>query len=224
MKSPLLIAHRGDRKYFPDNTIEGFLSAFSKGADGVEMDIQFVNEQIFLIHDYMYDKGQIYLPLSEALERLGQLGRLEIEIKAFTTEILKPLSNLLGLYSPQNVELTTSELPLIPFISHAFPQYPVGVNFNKSHWEPWMSEELYIRKTVNYLQLMKAQVAHLSNLPEDELTITLIEAIHNAGFVAHYHIGFMEMPEQLKVFKLLQDVGVDQCTFDDTDLLKEIVK
>lgn len=222
MHSPLLIAHRGDRKYFAGNTLEGFQSAFSKGADGVEMDIQLVSGEILLIHNYMFDPKQEYISLDRVLRELSQVGRLEIEIKAFTPDIIDPLNTLLRKYAPKDIEITTSELPMVPHLTKAFPQYSVGVIFNKCHYEPWMSEELYIRKVSSYLNTLNAQVAHLSSLPEQKLTKSLVSSLQNKGYITHYHIDFMETDVQIKTYKLLQEVGINQCTFDDTDLLGHV--
>ncbi|MCD8484745.1 hypothetical protein LRY60_04055 [Candidatus Woesebacteria bacterium] len=170
----------------------------------------------------MFDLQQEYTSLESVLQELSQVGRLEIEIKAFTPDIIDPLNTLLKKYAPKDIEITTSELPIVPYITKAFPQYSVGVNFNECHYESWMSEELYVRKVSDYLDIFSAQVAHLSNLPEEKITESLVHSLQRKGYITHYHIGFLEMDTQMQTYKLLQEVGIDQCTFDDTDLLSGV--
>ena len=50
--SPLIIAHRGDNRYAPENTLAAFRLALEKGADGVEFDVQLSKDGIpVVIHD-----------------------------------------------------------------------------------------------------------------------------------------------------------------------------
>lgn len=219
MKRPLLIAHRGDRKHFPENTLEAFQSAFQKGADGVEMDLQLVDGEIRVIHDYMFDVKKQYPLFEEVIAQVGSFGRLELEVKAFSPEIFVPLRKLIDTYRPKDIELTSSELPLISALKGAFPEFSVGVNFDQCHYRDWMDEAMYIRKTVSVMKMMHAQVVHLSNLPEERLTSTLIAALHEAGYRAHFHIGNGLIEEQRALLERLTELQVDQCTFDDTALL-----
>ncbi len=60
----LLIAHRGEWQYCPENTIEAYEASVDEGADGVEMDLRisypgtdtdgtsYPNGEVFLTHDY----------------------------------------------------------------------------------------------------------------------------------------------------------------------------
>jgi glycerophosphoryl diester phosphodiesterase len=49
---PLVIAHRGASRHFPENTMLAFQQAFARGADGVEMDVRLSKDgQVYLLHD-----------------------------------------------------------------------------------------------------------------------------------------------------------------------------
>ena len=91
----LLIAHRGDTSSHKENTIEAFVSAFDKGADGIELDIQLFNGKIIVVHDYQFDTNQEYASLEDVLAHIHTRGRIEIEIKAYSAEILVPLHSIL---------------------------------------------------------------------------------------------------------------------------------
>lgn len=146
------------------------------------MDIQLVDGKILLIHDCIYEKNKSYESLEKVLNQCRSLGRLEIEIKTLNTDIFVPLRQLINQYAPIDIELTSSELPLIPFIHQAFPEFRVGAIFGKNHYEQWMTEDFYLQKTVSYLQLLSAQVAHLGNLPLRKVTRNLVRQLHQHGF------------------------------------------
>lgn len=49
---PLIIAHRGDSKNAPENTISAFQSALQRGADGIELDVRLTKDgQLVVYHD-----------------------------------------------------------------------------------------------------------------------------------------------------------------------------
>lgn len=52
-KSLESVAHRGDKQYFPDNSLEGVESAIEKGADWIEIDLHYNpdGDTFFLSHD-----------------------------------------------------------------------------------------------------------------------------------------------------------------------------
>src|SRR3989344_6829833 len=91
----LLIAHRGDTVSFQENTLEAFLSAFEKKADGVELDIHLFNNQILVVHDFLFNRTKKYPQLEDILESIHSKGRIEIEIKEFNIDILHPLKKIL---------------------------------------------------------------------------------------------------------------------------------
>ncbi len=52
MDAPILIAHRGYAKRYPENTLVALEAAFEAGADCVEFDVQFTNDGVpVLLHD-----------------------------------------------------------------------------------------------------------------------------------------------------------------------------
>lgn len=224
MKTPLLIAHRGDRNNFPENTPQAFDSAFKKGAAGVEMDIQLYNGAVIVVHDYIFDKSKSYPRLSDILKIFGQTGRLEIEVKAFSTRIIPYLQEVINTNKPKDIEITTSILPLIPHLANAFPNTNIGAIFDKCFYESWVSEELLLRKTLSLMGLLHAQVAHIAHVPIEKLTPHLINTLHEKGLKVHYHIQKGPIEEQLNLHTSLKNLQVDQYTFDDINLLSELNK
>jgi len=224
MRSPLLIAHRGDVNNFPENTAEAFSSAFDKGADGVEMDVQLMGDELLIVHDYLLEKNAEYPRLENILQQFSQRGRLEIEIKAFSTEILEKLKQLLAQYPSADIELTTSEIPLVHYMVTQFPHRKIGIILSSNHYQEWMTEELYVQKVVGHMKLLQAQVVHLPALPKEKITVSLVESLHSNGFLVHSHIPRAEKEAEIALYNLLSEIGVDQCTFDDIELLAKVSK
>ncbi|MBX3149297.1 hypothetical protein KF728_04000 [Candidatus Obscuribacterales bacterium] len=56
-KRPLVIAHRGGKKWAPENTMAGFAKSLKAGADGVELDIHRCKSgELVVIHDETLDR------------------------------------------------------------------------------------------------------------------------------------------------------------------------
>jgi glycerophosphoryl diester phosphodiesterase len=72
---PLVIAHRGDRAFAPENTLTAFRQAVEKGAEAIEFDVKLTADgQVVVLHDQTVDrttdgKGDIsQLTLAQARE------------------------------------------------------------------------------------------------------------------------------------------------------------
>lgn len=51
-ENTLVVACRGDRECFPENTIPAFESAISKGADGIELDVHYTADKELVVHHF----------------------------------------------------------------------------------------------------------------------------------------------------------------------------
>ncbi|MDR1568346.1 MAG: glycerophosphodiester phosphodiesterase [Streptococcaceae bacterium] len=52
-----VIAHRGNRSYFPENTLPAFLSAIELGVDGIELDVHLSkDDELIVMHDEKIDR------------------------------------------------------------------------------------------------------------------------------------------------------------------------
>jgi glycerophosphoryl diester phosphodiesterase len=222
--SPLLIAHRGNTTTFPENSMQAFTSAFERGADGIELDVQWIEEQLLVVHDYQFDPTQSFAVLEDVLNVFIGKGQLEIDIKSFSTEILTPLKNLLSRYSLDKIELTTAELAMVQPIKKLFPQLNIGVIFGTDHYQPWMEERTLVKKTVELMQTMNAQVAHVSVVPPHLLTENLVSKLHEKNIRVHSHIPKIELKEQVRLYQHFDALSVDELTFDDMALLGAVRK
>lgn len=214
----LLIAHRGDTVSFHENTLDAFLSAFDKGTDGIELDVHYFNDNIIVVHDFLFDQSKKYPTLEDVLEQIHSKGRIEIEIKEFNTDILIPLKKILDNFPKADFELTTSEIPLAPKIKENFFQIPLGLIFQDSLLQDWMTQEIVQRKLIGWGKLAKADRLHVSlKLLNQFGKDVLVEKLHKAGFIVHSHI--LNTKTQEKEYSDLVKWGVDQCTFDNISLV-----
>jgi glycerophosphoryl diester phosphodiesterase len=219
---PLLIAHRGDTINFPENSIAAFDSAFQKGAQGVELDLQEHAGELLVVHDYLYDTSKTYPRLEDVLSEFSKKGRLEIEIKSLDLNFLEPLKKLLQNYTDADIELTTSVLGILHYLRKEFPDLPLGVIFHEKEFEDWMFEEDFvITKVLKMLQLFKANVAHV---PQKVASPELISKLHANNMKIHVHIPKQTIDEELRAYQTFQSLGIDQCTFDDINLANEIIE
>lgn len=214
----LLIAHRGDTISFQENTLDAFLSAFKMGADGVELDIHLFNDEIIIVHDFLFDRNNKYPKLEDVLREIYLKGRIEIEIKEFDTKILQPLKEILNKFPQADFELTTSEIPLAPYIKKSFPEIPLGLIFHDFFFQEWMTQELVRQKLIGWGKLAKVDRLHVSLKTLKQFGQgVLVDELHKSSFIVHSHIFNTE--ERNNDFAKISEWSVDQCTFDNIDIL-----
>jgi glycerophosphoryl diester phosphodiesterase len=57
LQIPIVIAHRGDKAYAPENTLSAFKQAAEKGADAIEFDVKLTADgQVIVLHDQTVDR------------------------------------------------------------------------------------------------------------------------------------------------------------------------
>src|SRR5688572_32650876 len=71
---PTIVAHRGDAEHFPENTLPAFESAWRRGIEHVELDVQLSADGVpFVIHDASLERttlcaGDVRLTMSGQLD------------------------------------------------------------------------------------------------------------------------------------------------------------
>lgn len=101
MKRPLIIAHRGDSRHAPENTMAAFRAAIECGAEGVEFDVQLANDGVpVVIHDYdLRRTAGLHAKVAEVSSR--ELARTDVGSwfdPKFINEGVPTLKQLLALY------------------------------------------------------------------------------------------------------------------------------
>jgi len=142
MSKLLILGHRGDRKSFDDNTIEGIASAFERGADGVEIDVYYQpSKGVYLTHRFLHDRNLVYPTLDEIIEKFADKGKLQIEIKPPEVEVAKAVIDSVNKYKLKNYEITSGILPLLKYMRELAPKANIGMITKPYLIEDWMTEE-----------------------------------------------------------------------------------
>lgn len=114
-----VFAHRGDRGYFPENTLPAFESAVKLGADGIELDVHLSkDDQLIVMHDEKIDrttdgKGLIQNYTLEELKEFDAGGWYEPRFKNTKVPTLKEVIQLLSDYDYKgmlNIEVKTDHI------------------------------------------------------------------------------------------------------------------
>lgn len=214
MRKPILIAHRGDAINFSENTIEAFQSAYDLGADGIELDVHLDQDgQVIVVHDYLYDLTKEYPLLTEIIEKFATKGRLEIEIKSFDSMCVSKVADIINSYNPPDYELTSSVLPILPLIPKSLPKAEIGMIFPVKLIEDWMMPNFIVKMLLAYMKLTGSKILHLDL---DKYSSELVEKFHSNDYLLHTHLKTGDLDKYVAA----KELGIDQCTFHDINLLK----
>lgn len=214
MKTPLLLAHRGDTQNYPENTLDAFASALKKGADGFEFDVNLNSkDEAIIVHNLIFDENLNYPSLTKVLDQFAGKCRLEMEIKAMQNGAVEKIAKIVDQYRPLDLEVTTSTQVLCHQIAQYFPNNKRGLIFRKWLIEDWMSDKFKIEWVLNHLKLAQFNVLHLDldlYFPE------LVRVLHDNGVTLHTHLKTDSKEDLQRVL----DLEIDQCTIDDIGVLK----
>ena len=174
-KRPLTIAHRGDARNYPENSIEGVISAWRMGMSGVEVDVRFTKDGIAILQhdetlvrmtDFNDLKGKDGLPESANVEdwTLEQLRKLHLRegrggVKAALTPYVIP--------TLEEVLTVAKERLFIIMDKHPNWRY-VDIDGIQSKAKPNYIFPI-MQKTGNYTSCL-ISFGHLGNSPEKLFT------------------------------------------------------
>lgn len=212
---PLLLGHRGARKYAPENTIEAFQTALDHGCDGFEFDVRLTSElQPVVCHDPKFCGCTISKATYEKLREAGSKKRkeissleeilgfgdrafLNIELKVCGAEEL--LLELLKKYPAQNGLVVSSFLPkVVTQLADFKSNLPLGlICENRRQLAKW--KDLPIQAVMLNHALMSAK---------------LLDELHTAG--KQVFVWTVNSAREMKKFA---EVGVEGIISDDTKLL-----
>lgn len=184
------------------------------------MDIQFVNDDVVLVHDFLHEKSVEFPRLVDVLPQINHKGRIEIELKSYDTHILEPLKHMLDTYTDSDIELTTSEIPLAPHIKRYFENLKLGLILRENIAEEWMTHELVTQKMSGWGRMVRADVLHLPYRTIERFGgPSLVNTLHTDGFLVHTHLSNVD--DQADRYETIIKWGVDQCTVDGCALFKK---
>lgn len=82
-------------------------------------------------------------------------------------------------------------------------------------FEWWMTPEIIYMYLEGYMSLTRSNVLHLDI---ERYTPEIVEKLHQKGYVLHSHLKTADRT----LFEKAISLGLDQCTFDDVEILKFI--
>lgn len=225
------LAHRGDARHAPDNTMAAFRNAVSLGADGFEFDVRLSADGVPIIYhnmmigDYfiadldlaelqamsVQKNGEVHpIPtLAEVLDEFAGKTYLEIHLQADTRELvgavcamLKQFPQLSDLY-----ELTTFEPAIIQAIHQYDRGHPCDMLFRLSDW---MTDEMALRLQIDKAKLADARGVHLF---AHQINSDVIRRFDSLGM--SLHCGVVDNKE---TYQRIQSLGVTQILTDDLNI------
>jgi glycerophosphoryl diester phosphodiesterase len=123
LEPPIVIAHRGDRAYAPENTLAAFKQAAEKGADAVEFDVKLsADGQVIVLHDQTVNrttngKGNVAKLPFEALKELDASEQFPGKFLNERIPSLEEVFETLGKKIYMNIELTNYSTPNDPLVT-----------------------------------------------------------------------------------------------------------
>ncbi len=146
MSLPIILGHRGAKRYAPENTLAAFLLALEQGADGVELDAKLsADGVVVVIHDPTVERttngtGRVAdLPLT-ALRELDAGGWFSDQFRGEKIPTLEEVFEALGKRALINVELTNYTTPqdrLVEKVCELVRRHGMQKNVLFSSFYPW---------------------------------------------------------------------------------------
>ncbi len=118
IRRPVVIAHRGDSKHAPENTLASFESAYRQGADAIEFDVKLTADgQVVVIHDPKVDRttdgrGTVSRMTLVELHSLDAGSWFSDRFRGERIPTLEEVFETVGRRLYMNVELTNYTTPL----------------------------------------------------------------------------------------------------------------
>jgi glycerophosphoryl diester phosphodiesterase len=117
LPAPIVIGHRGDKLYAPENTLSSFKQAAEKGADAVEFDVKLTADgKVIILHDQTVD-GTTNGSGNVAKLSLEEIRRFDAGIQfhgKFPDEKIPTLDEVFDAFGRKlymNIELTNYKTP-----------------------------------------------------------------------------------------------------------------
>jgi glycerophosphoryl diester phosphodiesterase len=239
MKTPKIIAHRGDAEHAPENTIASFESAIQKGADAIELDVHLsADNELVVHHDYYLERttnGTGFI----GGKSLSEIKKLDVGSwfnSKFEQERMPTLSEVFELGKGKirfEIELKSPDIELASKVLATVDGFNLSSDVEITSWhtplltrvktlrpdmrigqffEPlpdWMEVALGIDHVIGLMNLTELHVAHLY---PDLISVDTTAKLHSAGIVSHASAN-----EQLDKLEDCLRSGVDQVSTNHLD-------
>jgi glycerophosphoryl diester phosphodiesterase len=244
MNFPLIVAHRGDTKHAPENTLSAFELAITKGVDGIEFDLHETRDgELVVLHDYTLDRttsgnglvshctfkelraldaGRWFdlkfagemIPTLNEVIEIGK-GKTRFEIELLCAT-LSFLKDVIQKLKDQNVtDDVEITSPHIPLLGHVRSfQKGLRVGYFVPLFPAWKTPNLGNQHLIQWMKLMDAQVAHL---PPSMLNESTVNILHENEYLVH-GANLNNAQEFQRALRL----NIDQFSTDEIDLAMDL--
>ena len=208
----LVIACRGDRECFPENTMPAFEGAISKGADGIEFDVHYTKDRELVVHHFLnlgYTDNGKGIVCEQTLSTLESLDSGSWFDKQFFGITKPTLSEVLESYKGRTrfeIDLKDSgleflnrviqeveRLDLVDDIELTTAHYPLLVHAKKINprirtgtffYEPpdWMPLRIAQKQILDWVELLRINVVHLNIVL---ITPDFVDRLHQGRFFVY---------------------------------------
>ncbi len=213
MHKPLLLGHRGARRYAPENSPEAFRLALAHGCDGFEFDVRLSRDQKPIVcHDPKYAGVEIARATAEEIRRRVQLPTvsqilaefascafLNVEIKVAGGE--KTILALLKKHRPRHGCIVSSFSPhVLKALCRYHSAWPLGLICETEAQLP-RSSSTPVQAVMLHVNLVKPHLVHQLQHADKQVFVWTVNDSNRMREIAGY--------------------GVDGIISDDTLLLAE---
>jgi glycerophosphoryl diester phosphodiesterase len=114
---PIVVGHRGDKLFAPENTLSSFKQAAEKGADAVEFDVKLTaDRRVIILHDQTVDRttngsGNVAKLTLEAIKKFDAGIQYPGHFPGETIPTLEEVFATVGKRLLMNIELTNYSTP-----------------------------------------------------------------------------------------------------------------
>lgn len=200
-----IIAHRGDTRHNPENTLSAFQAALDNGVDAVELDVHMTSDgELIVHHDYylgspdngegkicekeldyiqsLRNSGTEKIPtLEEVFALIGDKLQYEIELKGFGEEFLVKIIALVKKYDlGRIIEFTSPHSYSLSRLKILEPGFKTGMFVIPP--PDWMDVQLCRTLAINNALLGNVDVLHC---PLSVIDKEFVRAAHDAGLLMH---------------------------------------
>lgn len=208
---PLLLGHRGARKYAPENTPAAFDLALADGCDGFEFDVRYTSDSRCVVcHDPLYRRrrirsrlfGDLNLPGAEQVIReYSPRAYLDVELKV--PGDARPILAALRKASPERYVISSFLPEVLEAVRQRDADAPLGL----------------ICENLRQLKLWSSLPIRALMLQQKLVSQTLIDEAHAGG--KQVFVWTVNRERRMRYFA---ELGVDGLISDDTQLLVRTLK
>jgi len=241
-----IIAHRGDKKKFPENTMLSFIKAVDKGADAIELDIQHTKDKKIIIHHDYYlgnsdnGKGLLLNKNSNYLLSLDCGSWFSSKFDGEKMPLLEDVFKKFGKNINYEIELKGFSKEFIVDVLRLVEKFYLlkNIEFTSPHvyilsklkdlnprvktgffvdkFPDWMDVDLGLMITRNNLSLGNIDVVHI---PWNIINKSTVKIFHKHNLKVH-----ASNCNSTESIDLALKSGVDQLSTDELDLAIELQK